>query len=54
MRDPDALLADIVEYSTQMASMRNRLAHEYDAVDMLAVWLTVVRDLPAILKLLDA
>ncbi|MBU4555897.1 MAG: DUF86 domain-containing protein [Actinobacteria bacterium] len=33
----------------QMAGMRNRLAHEYDAVDMESVWLTVAHDLPAIL-----
>lgn len=33
----------------QMAGLRNRLAHEYDSVDMLAVWLTVTRDLPAVL-----
>jgi uncharacterized protein with HEPN domain len=36
----------------QMAGLRNRLAHEYDAVDMESVWLTVARDLPAILELL--
>jgi len=36
----------------QMAGLRNRLAHEYDAVDMDSVWLTVTRDLPAILDLL--
>jgi uncharacterized protein with HEPN domain len=35
-----------------MAGLRNRLAHEYDAVDMESVWLTVTRDLPAILELL--
>jgi len=33
----------------QMAGMRNRLAHEYDAIDMESVWLTVVHDLPKIL-----
>jgi len=38
----------------QMAGMRNHLSHEYGAVDMRAVWLTVVRDLPAILKLLES
>jgi len=37
----------------QMAGMRNRLAHAYDAVDMRAVWLTVVRDLPTILAALQ-
>lgn len=36
----------------QMAGLRNRLALEYDAVDMGSVWLTVTRDLPAILELL--
>jgi uncharacterized protein with HEPN domain len=36
----------------QMAGLRNRLAHEYDAVDMESVWLTVTRDLPRILKAL--
>ena len=106
MRDPDALIDDIVEYSrraldytkdvdqaafleqtgvqdqvirclevvgeaarrvpddvrstypgvpwAQMAGMRNHLAHEYGAVDMRAVWLTVVRDLPAILGQLES
>lgn len=38
---------------TQMAGMRNRLAHAYDAVDMRAVWLTVTRDLPMILAALQ-
>ncbi|NTU71454.1 MAG: DUF86 domain-containing protein [Coriobacteriia bacterium] len=33
----------------QMAGLRNRLAHEYDAVDMESVWLTVTRDLPEVL-----
>lgn len=37
----------------QMAGLRNRLAHEYDAVDMDSVWLTVTRDLPAILEALS-
>jgi len=36
----------------QMAGLRNRLAHEYDAIDMDSVWLTVTRDLPAILEAL--
>lgn len=36
----------------QMAGLRNRLAHEYDAVDMDSVWLTVTRDLPTILAVL--
>lgn len=34
----------------QMAGLRNRLAHEYDAVDMGAVWVTATRDLPAIVQ----
>lgn len=38
----------------QMISMRNRLAHEYDGIDTDTVWLTVTRDLPAILAELDS
>lgn len=38
----------------QIVSMRNRLAHEYDGVDMETVWLTVTEDLPEIVRLLDA
>jgi len=34
---------------SQIAGMRNRLAHEYDAIDMESVWLTVTVDLPYIL-----
>lgn len=34
----------------QMAGLRNRLAHEYDAVDMGAVWVTATRDLPGIVR----
>jgi len=37
---------------TQMIGMRNRLAHEYDGLDMDAVWLTATVDVPAILELL--
>jgi len=37
-----------------MAGMRNRLAHEYDGVDMELVWRTVIRDLPAVLEALGA
>jgi uncharacterized protein with HEPN domain len=36
----------------QIAGMRNRLSHEYDAIDMEAVWLTATKDVPAILRLL--
>lgn len=38
----------------QMAGMRNRLAHEYDAVDMESVWVTLMVDLPQILSELSA
>lgn len=34
---------------SQMAGMRNRLAHAYDAIDMESVWLTVTVDLPYII-----
>lgn len=34
----------------QMAGLRNRLAHEYDSVDMGAVWVTATRDLPGIVQ----
>jgi len=39
---------------SQIAGMRNRLAHEYDAIDMESVWLTVTADLPRILADLTA
>jgi len=39
---------------SQMAGMRNRLAHEYDAIDMESVWLTVTVDLPRILAELSS
>jgi uncharacterized protein with HEPN domain len=32
--------------------MRNRLSHEYDGVDMEAVWLTATADVPEIRRLL--
>lgn len=38
----------------QIVSMRNRLAHEYDGVDMEMVWLTATADLPRIVSLLSA
>ncbi|MFZ3072026.1 MAG: DUF86 domain-containing protein [Thermodesulfobacteriota bacterium] len=31
---------------SEMISMRNRMIHEYDDVDMATVWVTVRRDLP--------
>lgn len=37
-----------------MVAMRNRLAHEYDGVDLEMVWLTVTRDLPNVLHQLAA
>jgi uncharacterized protein with HEPN domain len=54
MRDPEASIADVIAFVpwAQMAGLRNRLAHEYDAVDMESVWLTVTRDLPTILTAL--
>lgn len=52
-RTPNDVRAQYPEVPwAQMAGLRNRLAHEYDAVDMGSVWLTVARDLPAILELL--
>lgn len=39
---------------TQIIGMRNRLAHEYDGLDMDAVWLTATADIPAILQALRA
>ncbi|MDP2183724.1 MAG: DUF86 domain-containing protein [Actinomycetota bacterium] len=38
----------------QMIGMRNRLAHEYDGVDMDALWLTATRDMPTVLQQLDS
>jgi uncharacterized protein with HEPN domain len=37
---------------TQMIGMRNRLSHEYDGVDVDAVWLTATVDVPEIARLL--
>jgi uncharacterized protein with HEPN domain len=37
-----------------MISTRNRLAHEYDGVDLETVWLTVTGDLPGVLQQLQA
>jgi uncharacterized protein with HEPN domain len=37
----------------QMIGMRNRLAHEYDGIDLDSVWLTVTRDIPGILRMLE-
>jgi uncharacterized protein with HEPN domain len=52
-RTPDDVRAQYLGVPwAQMAGLRNRLAHEYDAVDMGSVWLTFTRDLPAILELL--
>ncbi len=52
-RVPDDVRSSYPEVPwAQMAGMRNRLAHTYDAVDMQAVWLTVTRDLPRILAAL--
>jgi uncharacterized protein with HEPN domain len=36
----------------RVVGMRNRLSHEYDGVDMEAVWLTATQDVPAIRRLL--
>jgi uncharacterized protein with HEPN domain len=36
----------------QMIGMRNRLSHEYDGIDLDAVWLTATEDVPAISRLL--
>jgi uncharacterized protein with HEPN domain len=37
---------------TRIVGMRNRLSHEYDGVDMEAVWLTATADVPEIRRLL--
>jgi uncharacterized protein with HEPN domain len=37
----------------QMSGMRNRLAHEYDVLDLDSVWLTATRDLPVIVAVLE-
>ncbi len=34
-------------------SMRNRLAHEYFAIDPLIVWMTATEDLPAVVAALE-
>lgn len=52
-RTPDGIRAKYPSVPwAQMAGLRNRLAHEYDAVDMESVWLTVTRDLPTIVEAL--
>ena len=37
---------------SEMAGMRDRLIHGYDAVDLDEVWRTVVRDLPDLVRVL--
>lgn len=37
-----------------MIGMRNVMIHEYDDVDMVIVWTTVKKDIPALIKLLEA
>jgi uncharacterized protein with HEPN domain len=37
----------------RIVGMRNRLSHEYDGVDMEAVWLTATADVPEIRRLLE-
>ncbi|MHB1342455.1 MAG: HepT-like ribonuclease domain-containing protein [Coriobacteriia bacterium] len=37
----------------QVVGMRNRLAHEYDGIDMDTVWRTATEDVPVILVLLE-
>jgi uncharacterized protein with HEPN domain len=39
---------------TQMIGMRNRLSHEYDGIDLEAVWLTATVDVPEIARLLGS
>jgi uncharacterized protein with HEPN domain len=39
---------------TQMVAMRNRLSHEYDGIDLDAVWLTATEDVPAIIEMLES
>jgi uncharacterized protein with HEPN domain len=36
----------------QMVGMRNRLSHEYDGIDLEAVWVTATHDVPTIAGLL--
>ncbi|MGB4442643.1 MAG: DUF86 domain-containing protein [Coriobacteriia bacterium] len=36
-----------------MIATRNRLAHEYDGIDIETVWLTVTGDLPGVLQQLE-
>ena len=53
-RTPDAVRSTYPQVPwAQMIGMRNRLAHEYDGIDVETVWLTVVRDLPGLLASLE-
>lgn len=38
----------------QMISLRNRLVHGYDAVDLDIVWVTVTQDMPPLIDALNA
>ena len=38
---------------SEMVSMRNRMIHEYDDIDLPIVWNTVQQDLPALLRLIE-
>ena len=37
----------------EMMSMRNRIAHEYDAIDFNIVWDTITEDLPELIAQID-
>ena len=38
---------------SKIAGMRNRLIHEYDRIDLVAVWKTVVDDIPVLIEHLE-
>ncbi|MHB0938188.1 MAG: HepT-like ribonuclease domain-containing protein [Armatimonadota bacterium] len=38
---------------SMMISMRNRILHEYDRVDLRIVWDTIQQDLPVLLRLIE-
>ncbi len=51
---PDDVRAAAVEIPWRLIrAMRNRLAHEYYAIDPLIVWMTATEDLPAVVAALE-
>jgi uncharacterized protein with HEPN domain len=54
-RTSDKLRAEHPEVPWRlMAGMRDKIVHEYDAVDVEEVWNTLNRDLPELIRLLES